>query len=607
MEQLAIFDVEREDTIFNVMDVRTDRQENKKISYDVGETIGGSKKSLYERKQRFLSVPTEHILAEIENEDVATAAELVTKDVFFAWFSLEDAKERGVEAPIAKGIQLLIQRIDKSPADHPEERKKYTIACLFLSKLFKETLTRSDFKAMSLKMSRLYSASTRNEEYCRKCIKSDEESLKYEFDPAFVDYLTQRIEKYQELIELIQYSSSIHLHSLGTKLKNYFCKGSSNKSTNATINSVSSWDDLLKPVKKETTRSVAKKVWERELPERPDRHGGKIISVEKPEEFTALFNFKATEFGHYMEDAKGREHLLRSTEGYSDLADLLEIPMDKVSLANQLSMAFGSRGRGRALGHYEPGFKVINLTKERGSLGILAHEWFHALDHFIYNVSHDHQNGKVGYMTMDKMGSSVDVLVNRAVQDLVQAMTEGESEMEIDVSKSTTVYKISNSDKLCYERHDGNLCDIMDEMISAYDERIARYKMLYSENYRKSDASLIKKRNMVIKKEAVFVAQLHFAMTGEKVNTVPYTSDQSQFLTTSIKMDKFKKGKYWSSIVELSARAFEAYIFDELKERGWRSDYLVCGVRDSCFPQGEERVNVNNAIRNLMNTIKVYL
>ena len=62
-------------------------------------------------------------------------------------------------------------------------------------------------------------------------------------------------------------------------------------------------------------------------------------------------------------------------------------------------MAFGSRGRGKALGHYEPSRKVINLTKEKGSLGALAHEWLHALDHYLYSLSYDFQNGKVDFLT----------------------------------------------------------------------------------------------------------------------------------------------------------------------------------------------------------------
>ncbi|MEV6689812.1 MULTISPECIES: LPD1 domain-containing protein [Bacillati] len=47
---------------------------------------------------------------------------------------------------------------------------------------------------------------------------------------------------------------------------------------------------------------------------------------------------------------------------------------------------------------------------------------------------------------------------------------------------------------------------------------------------------------------------------------------------TSLRLDKRKVGKYWSSNVELTARVFEAYIATKLKERNMRSDYLVYGL-----------------------------
>ena len=50
-----------------------------------------------------------------------------------------------------------------------------------------------------------------------------------------------------------------------------------------------------------------------------------------------------------------------------------------------LAIAFGARGRGNALAHYEKDLEVINLTKLRGA-GSLAHEWGHALDHMIGQI-----------------------------------------------------------------------------------------------------------------------------------------------------------------------------------------------------------------------------
>ncbi|MFW8637497.1 LPD38 domain-containing protein [Cribrihabitans pelagius] len=58
------------------------------------------------------------------------------------------------------------------------------------------------------------------------------------------------------------------------------------------------------------------------------------------------------------------------------------MPPKALSLNGELGLAFGARGSGRkAAAHYEPGEVVINLTKGQGA-GSLAHEWWHAMDHY---------------------------------------------------------------------------------------------------------------------------------------------------------------------------------------------------------------------------------
>lgn len=65
-----------------------------------------------------------------------------------------------------------------------------------------------------------------------------------------------------------------------------------------------------------------------------------------------------------------------------DLANALNITPQAIGLNGRLGIAFGARGSGNALAHYEPSETVINLTKTKGA-GSLAHEWWHALDHYM--------------------------------------------------------------------------------------------------------------------------------------------------------------------------------------------------------------------------------
>ena len=95
------------------------------------------------------------------------------------------------------------------------------------------------------------------------------------------------------------------------------------------------------------------------------------------------FGIRAGEFGNWVSGLDGQVSLDMAYDALRDLAIALSIPDRYVSLPGlthgALAMAFGARGRGDALAHYEPGAEVINLTKLHGA-GSLAHEWGHALD-----------------------------------------------------------------------------------------------------------------------------------------------------------------------------------------------------------------------------------
>lgn len=70
-----------------------------------------------------------------------------------------------------------------------------------------------------------------------------------------------------------------------------------------------------------------------------------------------------------------------------DLSKILGIPPKAVALDGELGLCFGSRGHGSASAHYEPANRLINLTKTKG-YSCLAHEWFHALDHYLMRTNY---------------------------------------------------------------------------------------------------------------------------------------------------------------------------------------------------------------------------
>jgi hypothetical protein len=168
------------------------------------------------------------------------------------------------------------------------------------------------------------------------------------------------------------------------------------------------------------------------------------------EMFADTFGFRGVEFGNWNNQDERQEVMNHAYDGLLDLAALLGVPPKAISLNGELALAFGARGQGLsgAKAHYEMDYGVINLTKMSGA-GSLAHEWFHALDHYLARQDTKAKSEKVanerGDMvypdTTDTLGfashgfravdSKVREELRKAYTDLIQTMfTKAEQYVE---------------------------------------------------------------------------------------------------------------------------------------------------------------------------------
>jgi len=99
-----------------------------------------------------------------------------------------------------------------------------------------------------------------------------------------------------------------------------------------------------------------------------------------------------------------------------------------------------------------------------------------------------------------------------------------------------------------------------------------------------------------------FIDQTIYLNTGERV---------SQFYANSKELDAGKSKPYWSSLHEMAARSFQAFLEDSLKNKERRNDYLSFGADNAlyggnhkAYPEGEERKLINAAFERLFKTIK---
>lgn len=102
------------------------------------------------------------------------------------------------------------------------------------------------------------------------------------------------------------------------------------------------------------------------------------------------FKFKSVEFGNWVNNEWRYNYLVAATISFYDINKVLRFDWN-LGLNETIGLAFGSRGSGGALAHFEPGTMMINLTRyERnaaspamsGGFSSLAHEYGHGLDYF---------------------------------------------------------------------------------------------------------------------------------------------------------------------------------------------------------------------------------
>lgn len=613
LAQLSIFEeVSSNVPVPDVKDVRTENQIGKNVAYDVGEKILYSRKELHSLKESFQQCRSQERLRDLENTSSSVAAEMITKKELFSSFSLEDEKNRGVDAKVAKCKQLIIQRISTAPNNDMSSRAAFLKASTQLLDLLSECTTWEQFSSFVAAMNKQLYLEDRGVRDIKSFIHELKEKIEVlqhseELDKeSKLKYLFRRKEEAQIRYQDIEKARESYFRILGEKYASFFLKRSSRDSTLKIVAKIKSWDDLIKSKQKRITKGNGP-VWQRTLPERPDRTGGRINSIERPEDLVSRLKFRGCQFGHYVDDRVGLEHLSRFYESVVDLSDLLGVDEEVISLG-KLGIAFGARGRGKALGHFEPDNLVINFTKEKGSLGVAAHELAHFFDCMLFEKSHSGNHQGFGYLSdLSNNGAGVPTTLLLAMGELMTQIKEGEAIAYYQNENGLeTRWTIGGELKSMYSECKGNILEVMKKKHQKLknEKEYALSQIRYFEDEEKVTKRLNSQLTKRLKKFSQALAWYHERETGERLDVIAYPSDKSEFMRTSIALDRGKEGKYWSSNRELFARCFEAWVEDQLIKKNRRSDYLVAGTNNSAaYPVGKERKEINIKMNSIVNEL----
>lgn len=351
--------------------------------------------------------------------------------------------------------------------------------------------------------------------------------------------------------------------------------------------------------------------------------------------FMKDLNFRAGEFGNWLNENDRQTSLDMAYDALRDLARILRIRPEDVSLNGSLAIAFGARGKGGSgagAAHYEPGRQVINLTKMSGA-GCLAHEWGHALDHAIglaCNIPGLASEGKsrelppefsgllsaLKYKTVEM--SAKDVAAEKApeVEDavknlsawldsvkpkgLVESLTEAwdaAAKAIIDGASSFT-----GAEYMSVGRRDEVLTKPEIEMLSQISKVATNHTI-------PRDA----KRQIAMWARELYRREGAVREAPPREHTV-----KTEFYKGSIEFDGIHSRAghgYWQSDCEMFARSFDCYIADKIKADGNHSEYLSGhadsfvttgkeGKQIAAIPLGEEREIINEKFDKLFVALK---
>ncbi|WP_336034694.1 PLxRFG domain-containing protein [Acinetobacter bereziniae] len=405
----------------------------------------------------------------------------------------------------------------------------------------------------------------------------------------------------------------------------------------------------------------------------------------KDTDFMDVFGFRGVEFGNWNNQVERQQLLNDAFDGLLDLADVLNIPPKAISLNGDLALAFGARGQGlsSARAHYEPAKAVINLTKMNGA-GSLAHEWWHAFDHYLarqdgkavaeWTMGKDGTRSlKISSNTKNNMASGGFSYKNSGVRDevkesyisLIQTMfSKAEEYLEDTQQVDNFVGKAREVVTQKLESIRNDLSKELDpkyykrfnkpaptELLTEFDtiaQQISQGEMLTTEwrtdvvNKKSSGIFSgarwtndgLEKLSQIYKKvrgrsgfntdQKGVLDQLRSSMNqyssrlkmlaeaqkgSTKIKKVP-----TSFVMNAKDLDSGRGSDYWTSPHEMSARAFQGFVEDKIKEQSGESPFLNYAPENAVietpwgwtrpFPHGSERKAINEKFDNLVAKLK---
>lgn len=656
----ADHDANREATLRRSRGAKNPERMRERIE-DAGEKIGGARKDFYKSALGIAD------LAEMNERE---KAELVTKENVWPSRTIDDYRQAGVDSRVALFLQYLRREFPQKPGK-PQLVEPYVELVGKLQAVMSTCKTYDDVASFADKLGEAgileishssYGKRTSLEERYNDVLygsmnRSWSYVSNYLYDPESGYRRAQQAYRGRSFLVNGEYIRASDLDSDGFYDLLATLKQRTADRQKQTRENRSSEDSD----KAALARPHLAKIIRDGLPE--ERDGRDITS----DDLLNDFGFRGCEFGNWLPDTERQDVLNRAYDAFTSMSRVLGIPKRVLSLGGTLAVAFGSRGTGRWNAHYECTRKVINLTRLRGA-GSLAHEWWHALDDFVGERIKEALGDSMARRDLSHLYFASDMFVKRyrerrggkekfevygedwripgTVQDM-KPILDLANAIGVRPWSKDEVLQQATTDMMNHERKlFSALIEILghirpDEQVESVREQARRMiehvrtEALDGQRVQRSATHLLqrslaeartapltsdqkKRHDFHVRRLSTYVADYLDAFDLVQDESLRDSSEHAKKRTyTKYAMDAKhfdakKSDQYWSVMHEMTARAFEAYVQDQLADNGWRDDYLVHGTEESlhehrvhaAYPLGGDRTATNKAMAACIELIK---
>lgn len=339
-----------------------------------------------------------------------------------------------------------------------------------------------------------------------------------------------------------------------------------------------SWFEAEKPKSEKKTSDNKLVINKREPLSYIKRTGGYAIGDVTPEQLKNIFGYSAVNYGEYVDDLWSKQHTKFYLQAMSDLGEFFNIDIKELNELGGLGIVFGGKGvRGHAAAYY-PQTKDINLTKSNGD-GSVAHEYGHYFDNVVIDLQEKKAEPSLATRDINKIKNEK---LKNAFHNILNFFYKGNPEVtpkltvqfySQDIENAPTILTYNNG----WNREEVKLKDTIEETIKQYNDlcvidenkhstqvRVFGYiiKQFGLESY---DIEMRLKTSLFYQKSAY--------------NLYKYCYDTiNKFNKREIIIGSDERTKYWTSSVEMFARAWETVIYKKILDKNRRSDYLVSGI-----------------------------